>query len=565
MASQSPIKQYRCALFSCIFAIFTSLVASNLQAITVVWNPNTESNLAGYRLYYGITNTPAAMLNVGNKTNVVLNSLTPGKRYFFYVTAYNTANAESSPSTSVFYNTPSTTPVPTLPIPAPPSNLAGTASSSTSVSLLWRDNSTNETGFRVFRKLGSTGTYTARTTGANAISFNDTGLTPSTTYFYKLQAFNASGNSAETPEISVRTLGNTTPTPTPTATNTAAFVRTDTTTSGTWRGVYGSKGVFAYPTSYLKDPTNVVINANGNYPLVWAHSTTSTRALQKRTGTDRFATAWQNTNSFYYYLQFKDSATHRVSFYFLDFDRRGRQQKVEFYDHVTGQFLGGTNIANFNNGVYSTWNLKGKIRVKFTRIAGPNAVLSGMFFDPATVTAASMTMASASSPANSAEFIETTTLTGGTWKGQAGAEGHTIARETASLPDSLSLTVSGATEWVWSLPSTDPAALERPAQAGRIASTWYGSAPFTADLAFDDSDSHRVSIYCVDFDRAGRTQRVELLDGDSGEVLDSTELSDFEAGAWLTYNVSGHVKVRVTPITGPNAVLSGMFFDPAAP
>ena len=45
-------------------------------------------------------------------------------------------------------------------------------------------------------------------------------------------------------------------------------------------------------------------------------------------------------------------------------------------------------------------------------------------------------------------------------------------------------------------------------------------------------------------------------------VLDSQSLtSSFNGGVYLVWNVSGHVKVRVTLTGGANAVMSGWFFE----
>ena len=58
------------------------------------------------------------------------------------------------------------------------------------------DESDNETGFVIERKTGSTGTYAQITTpNAAATSASDTGLSASTTYFYRIKATNATGDS----------------------------------------------------------------------------------------------------------------------------------------------------------------------------------------------------------------------------------------------------------------------------------------------------------------------------------------------------------------------------------
>ncbi|WP_396167510.1 FISUMP domain-containing protein [Flavobacterium sp.] len=80
-------------------------------------------------------------------------------------------------------------------VPVSPTNLAGTVISTTQINLSWTDNSTNETGFKIERKTGS-GTYAVvGTVNADVLTYNDLGLTPNTTYTYRIYSYNAAGNS----------------------------------------------------------------------------------------------------------------------------------------------------------------------------------------------------------------------------------------------------------------------------------------------------------------------------------------------------------------------------------
>ena len=61
----------------------------------------------------------------------------------------------------------------------------------------WVDNSQNEDGFNIERKLGTTGTFSLlATVGPNVTSYSDNNLADSTIYCYRLNAFNSAGNSA---------------------------------------------------------------------------------------------------------------------------------------------------------------------------------------------------------------------------------------------------------------------------------------------------------------------------------------------------------------------------------
>jgi hypothetical protein len=65
----------------------------------------------------------------------------------------------------------------------------------------WTDNSNNEDGFKIERKLGTTGTFSQiATVGVNVTSYTDTNLTDGATYCYRLAAFNSAGTSAYSTE-----------------------------------------------------------------------------------------------------------------------------------------------------------------------------------------------------------------------------------------------------------------------------------------------------------------------------------------------------------------------------
>jgi hypothetical protein len=64
-----------------------------------------------------------------------------------------------------------------------------------SISVSWTDNSSNETSFEVSRSTDGINFTHLATTSADAANFIDTDLTVSTTYYYKVRAFNSFGYS----------------------------------------------------------------------------------------------------------------------------------------------------------------------------------------------------------------------------------------------------------------------------------------------------------------------------------------------------------------------------------
>ncbi len=80
-------------------------------------------------------------------------------------------------------------------VPLAPTGLTGTVVSPTQSNLSWTDNSTNETGFKIERRTGSANYAVVGTVNQDVLSFSDSGLTPCTTYTYRVYSFNSVGNS----------------------------------------------------------------------------------------------------------------------------------------------------------------------------------------------------------------------------------------------------------------------------------------------------------------------------------------------------------------------------------
>ncbi|WP_299077906.1 fibronectin type III domain-containing protein [uncultured Paraglaciecola sp.] len=88
--------------------------------------------------------------------------------------------------------------VPAGGVPAAPSGLVVSYLSTSSLRLTWVNPATDETGTRVYRSLTGTGSWSLiTTTAANATTYDNTGLTSATRYYYYVDNINGSGDSTD--------------------------------------------------------------------------------------------------------------------------------------------------------------------------------------------------------------------------------------------------------------------------------------------------------------------------------------------------------------------------------
>ena len=175
-----------------------SATAGN-ASVALAWSApssNGGSAVTGYKVYRGTTSAGETLLTtLGNVTSWTDSGATNGTKYYYEVSALNAVGE------SLVSNELSATP---LTVPGAPALNSATAGNG-SVALGWSAPSSNGgsavTGYRVYRGTTSGG-ETLLTTLGNVTSWTDTGPTNGTTYYYKVTALNASGESAGSNELS---------------------------------------------------------------------------------------------------------------------------------------------------------------------------------------------------------------------------------------------------------------------------------------------------------------------------------------------------------------------------
>lgn len=180
-----------------------------------------------------------------------------------------------------------------------------------------------------------------------------------------------------------------------------------------------------------------------------------------------------------------------------------------------------------------------------------------------TVSSAAFVITSTPPPqsGNSAHYVGTDTTTRGNWKNVYGSEGYTVVGDASQEPQFGEMRPSGKGDWLWRYSTSDINGLQKVSNEDRILAVWYSENSFNVDITITDGQTHRMAAYFCDWDNLGRKQTVEILDAETGTVLDTRTLSNFSSGRYLVWDISGQIRIRVTR-TGPsNAIMNGIFFD----
>jgi chitodextrinase len=177
-------------------SVLTATAASSSQ-INLIWNAATDtggSGVGGYHVYENGTQIATV-----TATSYLVTGLSANTQYCFTVAAYDNAGNTSAQGSQACASTPDTT-------PTAPSNPSASAVSSSEIDVFWQDNSNNESGFTVEKAASASGPWTQiGSVGANVTTYAHTGLTASTTYYYRVRGYNSAGNSGYSTTASAAT------------------------------------------------------------------------------------------------------------------------------------------------------------------------------------------------------------------------------------------------------------------------------------------------------------------------------------------------------------------------
>lgn len=173
-----------------------ALKVVSMSQIDLTWEDGSD-NEVGFHIQRSINGRDfSEIVSVPeNSTSYSNQSLTSDTKYWYRIQAYNNFGK------SAFSNVASET---TPSVPKAPSNLSAKIVSTNQITLTWTDNATNETGFRLERSTNGVNYSLIAAPEANKTSFTDVGLTPGTTYWYRIFAVNAQGNSGYSNIVNIK-------------------------------------------------------------------------------------------------------------------------------------------------------------------------------------------------------------------------------------------------------------------------------------------------------------------------------------------------------------------------
>lgn len=152
--------------------------------IDLAWT-NNSANATSFLIWRQGGGSGYAQIAVvdGSITSYVDTGLTSDTVYLYRVRALNAAGLSD-------WSNEASADTPVVP-PAAPSSLTATVVASTAINLAWTVNSNNETALAVWRQTGSGSWTRIAALAPHTSSYSDTGLTPATTYTYRVRAVNS--------------------------------------------------------------------------------------------------------------------------------------------------------------------------------------------------------------------------------------------------------------------------------------------------------------------------------------------------------------------------------------
>lgn len=154
----------------------------------------------------------------------------------------------------------------------------------------------------------------------------------------------------------------------------------DKITQGSWKNNYGKKGLYIIGDKIVLSD-DIKVYDNKCFYVSLLRNKADQRGLQRYSDNNDYRLAAYYLNNKEFNLEIRIKEKTKITFYIVDYDKLERKQKVYVQSKSTGEVIVEFLVEKFENGIYISFFVNEDIIITFERVSGPDAVLSGIFFD----------------------------------------------------------------------------------------------------------------------------------------------------------------------------------------
>jgi uncharacterized protein (TIGR03790 family) len=157
-----------------------------------------------------------------------------------------------------------------------------------------------------------------------------------------------------------------------------AFIGSADMPADNWWPTYGRSG-WSLVNGSAGNLGGTTVTPQGGSTWSWASGTEVPNACMEDGDPNKICAAHYDATSFDVDVDTGDTP-RRIAVYMLDYDANDRSQRVELI--VGGHTVDSRELSDFRDGKFFIYKIHGRVKLRFARLAGANAVVSGFLFDP---------------------------------------------------------------------------------------------------------------------------------------------------------------------------------------